>query len=233
MFWRKSLVFMLFLAISALLHSGVASAAPKLKIDSTHFDFGHTPEGLPVLHKYWAYNVGTDTLKIKRVRPSCGCTSVPLTKKELAPGDSVALELRFDTKRFKGQISKTAAVESNDPTHPELQLQFTARVGLWEGVIVGNHSQIYLDTLGKTEQTITLKNASTDNYRISVVSPPADFMAVELSADEIPAKGEVSITFRQTPKAPVGEYNTSVTLRFMGPSPQNLSIPIFGIGYLP
>lgn len=230
---RKSLLVMLFLALAAALAAETAVAAPKLKIDSTHFDFGYTPEGLPVVHKYRAYNVGTDTLRINRVRPSCGCTSVPLTKKILPPGDSTDLELRFDTKRFKGQIAKTAAVESNDSTQPDLQLHFTARVGLWEGVIVTNHSQIYLDTLGKTEQTITLKNTSIAPYKISVASPVADYMVMELSAMEIPGKGEVALTFRSTPKTPIGEYNTSVTLHFDGPQPQNVSIPIYGIGYLP
>lgn len=230
---RKYLSVMAFVGTTCLLAVSPAEAAPKLKIDSTHFDFGYTPEGLPVVHKYRAYNVGTDTLKINRVRPSCGCTSVPLTKKILAPGDSTDLELRFDTKRFKGQISKSAAVESNDSTQPDLQLHFTARVGLWEGVIVTNHSQIYLDTLGKTEQTITLKNTSVAPYKISVASPVADFMAMDLSATEIPGKGEVSLTFRATPKTPLGEYNTSVTLHFDGPQPQNVSIPIYGIGYLP
>jgi len=230
---RNVLPIMLVTCLSLAMISESASAAPKIKIDSTHFDFGHTPEGLPVLHKYWAYNVGTDTLKISMVRVSCGCTSVPLNKKNLAPGDSVGLELKFDTKRFKGQISKTATVVSNDPAQPEVTLHFTSRVGLWEGAIVGNHSQIYLDTLGKTEQTISLKNTSTSPYKISVLSPVADYMDFAISATEIPAKGEVALTFRTTPKTPLGEYNTSVTLRFEGPQTQNISIPVFGVGYLP
>lgn len=233
MLWRKSLSIMLFLVLATATTTELVFAAPKLKIDSTHFDFGYTPEGLPVVHKYRAYNVGTDTLRISRVRPSCGCTSVPVAKKILPPGDSTDLELRFDTKRFKGQISKSAAVESNDSSQVDLQLHFTARVGLWEGVIVTNHSQIYLDTLGKTEQTITLKNTSVAPYKISVASPVADFMVMELSSMDIPAKGEVALTFRTTPKTPIGEYNTSVTLHFDGPQPQNVSIPIYGVGYLP
>jgi hypothetical protein len=209
-----------------------ALAAPKLKVDSTHFDFGFTPEGLPVIHRYWAYNVGTDTLKINRVRPSCGCTTVPLTKKELAPGDSVSLELKFDTKRFKGQIAKTAAIDSNDPDHPETQLHFSARVGLWEGIVVAKPNQVYLDTLGSNEKMVTLKNTSIADYKISIVSPMAEFMTMELSSTTLPGKGEVSLSIRTTPKTPIGEYNASVTLHLDGPEPHNLSIPVYGIGFI-
>lgn len=232
MICRKPLYVLVFSAVILALGSSNAAAKPKLKIDSTHFDFGFTPEGLPVLHKYWAYNVGTDTLKINRVRPSCGCTSVPLTKKNLAPGDSVALELKFDTKRFKGQIAKTAAVESNDSTQADLQLHFTARVGLWEGVVIAKPNQIYLDTLGKTEQVITLKNTSVAPYTISIVSPIAEFMNMELSSTELPAKGEVTLAIRTTPKTPIGEYNASVTLHLDGPEPHNISVPVYGIGFI-
>ncbi len=229
---RKSLLAMVFSVIAAA-YSQNAEAAPKIKIDTTHFDFGYTPEGLPVVHKYWAYNVGNDTLKIKRVRPSCGCTTVPLTKQNLLPGDSVGLELKFDTKRFKGQISKSAVVESNDPSQPEVTIHFTSRVGMWEGAIITNHSQIYLDTLGKSEETISLKNTTTSPYKISIASPLADYMEMELSSMEIPPKGEVSLRFKSTPKAPIGEYHTSVTLKLDGPQPQSISIPVYGIGYLP
>lgn len=227
----KPLYALLFFAV--VLSYGQASAAPKLKVDSAYFDFGYTPEGLPVVHTYWAYNVGKDTLKINRVRPSCGCTSVPLTKKLLAPGDSVNLELKFDTKRFKGQISKTAAVESNDSTQPDFQLHFTARVGLWEGWVIANPSQVYLDTLGKTTETITIKNTSVAGYKIEIISPIAEFMKLELSSYDLPAKGEVTLSIATTPKTPIGEYNASVTLRFDGPEGHNLSIPVYGIGFIP
>lgn len=231
---RKCLRFLVFGAIAFATYTTAVQAAPKLKIGAEgKFDFGFTPEGLPVIHRYWAYNVGTDTLRIDRVRPSCGCTSVPLTKNRLAPGDSVGLDLKFDTKRFKGQITKTATVETNDTTQPNATLEFTARIGLWEGLVIANPPQVYLDTLGKTEQRVTLKNTGTGHYTISIVSPIAEFMQLELSSTELPGKGEASISIRATPKAPLGDYNASVTLHLEGPQPHNLSIPVYGVGYLP
>ncbi|HWO57410.1 MAG TPA: DUF1573 domain-containing protein [bacterium] len=216
-----------------LVFAVAASAQPKLKIAEENFDFGYTPEGLPVMHKYWAHNVGTDTLKIIRVRPSCGCTSVPLTKNRLAPGDSVSLALKFDTRRFKGKLSKTATVETNDTLTTANKLKFTAEVGMFEGIMIANPAMVYLDTLGKSEQVVMIKNTSVAPYKISIASPLEDFMHFELSTTELEGKGEAAILIRATPQTPIGEYNASVTLHFEGPQPQNLTIPVYGVGYLP
>lgn len=231
MLYNKYICLVLALSVAQFLASS-AHAAPKLKFDSDKFDFGFTPEGLPVMHKYWAYNVGTDTLTISRVSPSCGCTSVPLTKNRLAPGDSVALELKFDTKRFKGQITKTAAVKTNDDTQPDAKIEFTAKVGKWEGAVIANPSEVYLDTLGKTEQRVVLKNTSAGAYKISVASPIADFMHLEISDSVLTGRGETVVTIRSTPKTPIGTYNASVTLHLDGQQPHNISIPVYGMGFV-
>lgn len=219
--------------VLVLMLPGMVAAQPKLLIAQEEFDFGYTPEGLPVIHRYWAHNVGTDTLKITKIRPSCGCTSVPLTKNRLAPGDSVSMALKFDTRRFKGKISKTATVETNDTLTTANKLKFTANVGLFEGIMVANPPMVYLDTLGKTEQVVMIKNTSVAPYKISVASPMDEFMHFELSTTELEGKGETAVLIRTTPQTPIGEFNASVTLHFEGPQPQNLTIPVYGVGYLP
>lgn len=209
-----------------------SQASPKLRIGEEQFDFGYTMEGYPVMHRFWVYNTGDQPLKIERVRPSCGCTTVPLTKNVLEPGDSVGLELKFDTRRFKGQITKTASVETNDKSQPNAKLAFTANVGKWEGAVIANPSVASLDTLGKSSQVIALKNTSPNAYTISVVSPAPDFMSSSLSANELPPMGEVALTLSATANAPIGEYNASITLHLEGPVPHNITIPVYGIGYI-
>ncbi len=230
--FRKLLHSIALAAITSTAMTASAEAAPKLKIDNDTFDFGFTPEGLPVVHKYWAYNVGDETLRITHIRPSCGCTSVPLTKHYIEPGDSVGMELKFDTKRFKGQVTKTAAVVTNDLTQSDAKLHFTARVGKWEGVILTTPSQVYLDTLGKTEQIVTIKNTSAETYTVSIASPIAPHMDFALSSTSLPAKGEIKMSIRPTPQTPIGEYNTSVTLHLDGPEPHNVTVPVYGTGYV-
>ncbi len=44
-------------------------AAPKILVPEKSWDFGHVPQNSVLTHDYWIKNIGTDTLKIIRVKP--------------------------------------------------------------------------------------------------------------------------------------------------------------------
>ncbi len=44
-------------------------AAPKIYVPEQYFDFGYAPQNSALKHDYWIKNIGTDTLKITRVKP--------------------------------------------------------------------------------------------------------------------------------------------------------------------
>ncbi len=64
------LIFILFLLCLAgsFIHQAQAGE-PKLLVPETVFDFGYAPPSNVISHHYLIKNVGTDTLKIERVRP--------------------------------------------------------------------------------------------------------------------------------------------------------------------
>src|SRR5438128_1467584 len=47
-------------------------------------------------------NTGGDTLKISNVKPSCGCTTAPLTHNTLPPGDTATINISIDMKNHNG-----------------------------------------------------------------------------------------------------------------------------------
>jgi len=55
-------VFCLLLAVSA-------SAAPRLTIGESTFDFGYAPQNSKVAHVFWLHSTGDDTLKILNIKP--------------------------------------------------------------------------------------------------------------------------------------------------------------------
>jgi len=44
-------------------------AAPKILVPEKSWDFGHVPQNSVLRHDYWIKNIGTDTLKIIKVKP--------------------------------------------------------------------------------------------------------------------------------------------------------------------
>ena len=73
-------------------------------------DVGHTE-----LHcKIPVINLGTDTLSIKSVVTSCGCTTAPIEKKQISPLDTSFIFVTLNTRYSKGIKESTIQITNND-----------------------------------------------------------------------------------------------------------------------
>jgi hypothetical protein len=61
---KRILFFAIIMGIASL-----AFADPKIFVPEKSWDFGQVPQQGTFTHDYWVKNVGTDTLKIIKVRP--------------------------------------------------------------------------------------------------------------------------------------------------------------------
>ncbi len=104
---------------------------PKIVVEQRTVDLGRMREGEKAGGTFVLENGGTADLYIEAVRASCGCT-VPrkLTDDErrVKPGESLEIEVVFDSKGRRGRQRKGITVTSNDPIEPRLQLFLTAEV---------------------------------------------------------------------------------------------------------
>ena len=112
-------------AVSAQVSKG---QQPRIEVSSDYFYFGYMPTNAIVQHLYWIRNTGSDTLRIVSVKPGCGCTTAPLSKDAIAPGDSAQLKVVFDSKNMVGKMVKDIDIFSNDPNKPSTVVKFFAVV---------------------------------------------------------------------------------------------------------
>ncbi|HVZ41430.1 MAG TPA: DUF1573 domain-containing protein [Candidatus Kapabacteria bacterium] len=73
-------------------------------------------------------NVGGDTLRISDVHPSCGCTTAPLDRKNLGPGDTGVVKISLDALNRKGDLHKSISITTNDSARPRIDVPLTAFV---------------------------------------------------------------------------------------------------------
>lgn len=156
-------------------------AQPRIQIEPERWNFGHSPQNSFLTHDYTVRNSGTDTLNIIRVKPGCGCTSAPIGKDKLAPGDSTTIQVTFKTGHYKNNVSKSVTVFSNDPDKksirffldaiidaaPDTTIPFTWTPTSLEffpenkemAVEFENHSgePLYLGPIGGIDKNISLK----------------------------------------------------------------------------
>lgn len=114
---RSSMVVIVLIALMG----AALSAAPKLQVEPVVYKFGEVTEGIVVQATFTLTNVGDATLLFPRQpHTTCGCTSAPLPKEELAPGESMKLVVFFDSTGFGGRrITRKVDLYSNDPDRPQ------------------------------------------------------------------------------------------------------------------
>ncbi|MDB4663794.1 DUF1573 domain-containing protein [Verrucomicrobia bacterium] len=109
-------------------------AFPVIEFETPVYQFGTVQQGEEIRYDFKFFNRGNQVLKIKSVRPGCGCTTAGEFSKSIEPGRSGIIPIKLSTTRFKGPLSKSVTVTSNDPKHPTSFLQIKGKV--WMPVVV-------------------------------------------------------------------------------------------------
>jgi len=117
-----------FLFSSALCLLLAASAPAALVFEKTELDL-HPDLGATKVDAVFKYeNKGDTPVHIKRVSPSCGCTTAALAKNDVAPGEKGEITATFNIGERTGVQVKTVTVETDDPKTPQQVLTFKATI---------------------------------------------------------------------------------------------------------
>lgn len=85
-------------------------------------DYGTIEKGADPLRKVVFKNEGTEPLVINNARGSCGCTVPTWPKEPILPGQSSAIEIRYDTNRT-GKFTKTVTISTNEGKEHFIRVQ--------------------------------------------------------------------------------------------------------------
>lgn len=101
----------------------VALAGPRIVVTPETYEFGTVIDGFVVEFNLVIQNAGDAPLENIQVIPSCGCTTAPLPRNRLLPGESVAVAIRYDTtnySRYSQPTGTSVTITSNDPQRPRV-----------------------------------------------------------------------------------------------------------------
>lgn len=83
-----------------------------IKFKTEVIDYGKVEQNSSGLRTFNFTNTGDAPLLITKVKTSCGCTVPSYSKAPILPGESGALEIKYNTRRL-GAFTKTVTVISN------------------------------------------------------------------------------------------------------------------------
>ncbi len=123
----------------------VRSGPAKLEVvGGDSIQWGEVGPGV-LKHELRITNAGGDTLTITDVKASCGCTTAPLDKKVLLPGDTATASVSMDVANRSGEQHKTITITSNDSSR--------------SSVVVALHAMVVRDVTATPEYFPPISNA--------------------------------------------------------------------------
>jgi hypothetical protein len=200
---------------------------PKLEIvgGDTHDWKDVTPKDSPLNAKIKIKNTGESMLIVSEVRPACGCTTAPISKDSLMPGEEATLDVSLRIQDKTQNVSKTITISSNDPQSPKKILYLKANVIVPLEWIPRNWFSFSDMKVGyESVATLTLKNNSTIPVKLQDYSVTPENVNTNISRGKVLNPGEeIQVTLRVKPTA-AGNFNTNLTIKTNHPDFPELKI---------
>ncbi|HEY6953099.1 MAG TPA: DUF1573 domain-containing protein [Bacteroidota bacterium] len=191
------------LILSTLVACGLI-AQPKLAIDKMTVDLGTIYNGATKTGTITLKNIGNQTLKILRVQPSCGCTTVRQPKSELQPNESDAVEVSFNSTLYHGPVEKYVNIETNDPTSQYVAVKLTATIKE-ELAPVGSSYSVWLGNIAigkKVDQTVRFANLSGRTISIKGITSSSNRISANVESTTVKPSDTLSVHFTAVAQNP-------------------------------
>ena len=120
------------LLLLAACGGGGSAGAPRIELETTSLELGEMPNGEIAERVVAVRNDGDAPLVVTSITTSCGCTTAALEPMTIAPGESGALRIAFDSgahgPELRGPLMREVTLVSNDPALPEAVVAVTATI---------------------------------------------------------------------------------------------------------
>jgi len=210
-------------------------AGPKLEVPEKILDKGIVAKGEVVEAHFKLVNEGSETLVVKSVRPTCGCTVADYDR-EIAAGGTGWVKATLDTADVSGPVSQSVLVMTNDPQDPTVSLIIKAEVKPYVEVLP--RPLIRFNALKYEQMTQKVTIVSGDgqrDFKVTGVDSSVPYLKPsvrQLAKEEyIPGRPgpqyEVALSLAED--APMGPVNAQLSVTTDHPKAKTVAIKVYGV----
>ena len=201
---------------------------PKIFFENPDFDFGKVYKGSKVEHVFKLENRGNDTLEIKKVKPSCGCTAVILSNNTILPGKTGEIKSTFNSRSYSGKVKKTITVLSNDPDTPNHKLTISGKVIQEISFKPQNINFGSIRADNQTDKTVkvSVKSQSGPDFKITKITSSKPFVEVSYLEEK---SGEYIIVATLKDYQKIGRFSGKIFLDTNSAKQPKASIIFYGV----
>lgn len=210
--------------------TGLAIAQPQMEIigGDTHNWGKVKPAQNPLKTTIFVRNIGNEELHITQVRPGCGCTTAPLDKDKLKPGDTARIKVELNIGSTNGNLTKSITITSNDSKDRDRIYYLKAEV---IRDVQFTPSQFFTFPelrVGETaESKITIRNTSKQPIILSDFELPEGVTLNAKQSITIKEGTSFDLVAKLRPLKK-GYYNGEVKMKTSTEDYPTLSLPLYG-----
>ena len=206
-------------------------AGPLLQIPNNRFKMGAIPQNVSVSHHFWFKSIGTDTVLIDKIKTGCGCTMMPLEQNWIAPGDSMKVDICWDTKRTMGPTGSYPYIFLSGENggvarvfitgtiikYPDSLRPVSLTPYIFDVSTFGDQSKDSLEfsVRNHSDEDLTLTALSMDVYQCDIFLPAS-----------VPAGGVVKGYIKVKPEYLDKEFKRSFTILLNNKDNTRITIPV-------
>jgi len=209
------------------IENNISVQHPTIFFEEPDFNFGKIYKGQKVEHVYKFENTGKDTLNIKKVKTSCGCTAAILTNHTIPPAETGEIRVTYNPGSNTGNVKKSITVLNDDPEHPSYRLTIFGEI--IEDVSIKpkniDFGAIYIGNKTNKHKTISIESQSTPYFKIKKITSSKPFIDATIS-EEKNGKYVVNIVIKDNPG--IGRFSGGIYLETNSQTQEKVNIPFFG-----
>ena len=176
-------------------------------------DFGVVARGSDANFRFKIINKYKPDVHIADVRTTCGCTAASPSKDRLKTREAAYIEVKMDTRKFKGQKNSNLIVVFDEPFYQEVRIPIAAYI---RSDVVISPGCINFGSVVKgntAQQKITINYAGRNDWKIKKVTatdPNVSAKVVETRRDAGRVGYDLIVDLK--PDAPMGVIRHRLTL---------------------
>lgn len=175
--------FILILTAFIVISCGIPEAKAQLAVvEGNQVSFGTIYQTGEMVHKVITLrNAGSDSIRIKAVSTSCGCTAALVSDSVLAPGEQTEVKIQFNPTGYIGEVTKYVYISNSYPKNQMMTVKLTGYVAYalqpTPGYVLFDNARV-----GKLDSAeVTLSNTTNEIMSITGVTVPTKDITYRLS----------------------------------------------------
>jgi hypothetical protein len=198
---------------------------PRIEFASTNYDFGTVTAGVVVTYDFIFTNTGDRMLEITNVIPAC-CLTLGKWDREVAPGQTGKIPIRFDSSQYNGPFRKTVLLAGNATNPPFPVLHF--RGAIWKPIDVTPRWAVFTPLAdGQSNETKTVRIVNLTGEPLTLLAPECGSPAFKAELKTVTAGKEFELLISLAPPFSRTNISAPITIRTSCQQAPTLRVNVF------